>query len=101
MDITRWAQNICITFIQRRPNVFDVGPALYKCYTNVLCLLGLLTQQKPMLIECWATFGDNSLNIKQFSFVLKQWQDHLGRENKESYVALLAIRPRFLTEMRE
>ena len=33
-------QNICITFIQRRPNVFDVGPTLYKCYTNVLCLLG-------------------------------------------------------------
>ena len=33
-------QNICITFVQRRPNVFDVGPALYKCYTNVLCLLG-------------------------------------------------------------
>ena len=31
-------QNICIKFIQRRPNVFDVGPALYKCYTNVLFL---------------------------------------------------------------
>ena len=31
--------NICITFIQRRPNVFDVGPTLYKCYANVLCLL--------------------------------------------------------------
>ena len=31
---------ICITFLQRRPNVFDVGPTLYKCYTNVLCLLG-------------------------------------------------------------
>ena len=29
------AQNICITFIQRRPNVFDIGPTLYKCYTNV------------------------------------------------------------------
>ena len=27
-------QNICITFIQRRPNVFDAGPTLYKCYTN-------------------------------------------------------------------
>ena len=27
-------KNICITFIQRRPNVFDVGPTLYKCYTN-------------------------------------------------------------------
>ena len=33
-------QNTCITFIQRRPNIFDVGPTLYKCYTNVLCLLG-------------------------------------------------------------
>ena len=34
-------QNICITFIQRRPNVSDIGPKLYKCYTNVLCLLGI------------------------------------------------------------
>ena len=32
-------QNICITFVQRRPNVFDVGPTFYKCYTNVLCSL--------------------------------------------------------------
>ena len=31
-----------ITFVQRRPNVFDVGPTLYKCYTNVLCFLGFL-----------------------------------------------------------
>ena len=30
----------CITFIQRRPNVFDAGPTLYKCYTDGLCLLG-------------------------------------------------------------
>ena len=28
-------QNICLTFVQRRPNVFDAGPTLYKCYTNV------------------------------------------------------------------
>ena len=34
------AQHICIAFKQRRPNVVDVGPALYKYYTNVLCLLG-------------------------------------------------------------
>ena len=33
-------QNICVTFVQRRTNVFDVGATLYKCYTNVLCLLG-------------------------------------------------------------
>ena len=29
-----------INFIQRRPNVFDVGSTLYKCYTNALCFLG-------------------------------------------------------------
>ena len=33
-------QNILITFVQRRHNVFDVGSTLYKCYTNILCLLG-------------------------------------------------------------
>ena len=27
-------QNICITVVQRRPNVFDVGPTLYKWYTK-------------------------------------------------------------------
>ena len=31
---------ILITFVQRRPNVFDIGPTLYKCYKNVLCSLG-------------------------------------------------------------
>ena len=38
-----WAQKtqtICITFVQRWPNVFDVSPALYKSHANVLCLLG-------------------------------------------------------------
>ena len=37
---TQQTRNICITFIQRRPNVF-VGQTLYKWYTNVLCLLGI------------------------------------------------------------
>ena len=38
------------TFVQRRPNVFDVGPALYKRYTNVFCLLGysLLSRSKTL-----------------------------------------------------
>ena len=40
-------QNICITFIQRRTNVFDVGPTLYKCYTNGLCLPGGLHSAEP------------------------------------------------------
>ena len=30
-----------MSFVQRRSNVFDVSPTLYKCYTNVFCLLGL------------------------------------------------------------
>ena len=33
-------QNICITLVQCWTSVEDVGPTLYKCYTNVLCLLG-------------------------------------------------------------
>ena len=33
-------QNISITFIQRRPNVFDVCPALYEVI-QMLCLLGV------------------------------------------------------------
>ena len=34
--ITQQTQNICVTFVQRRPNFVNVGPTLYKCYTNVL-----------------------------------------------------------------
>ena len=34
------SKHICITFILCWTNVEDVGPTLYKCYTNVLCLLG-------------------------------------------------------------
>ena len=36
-----------ITDIQRRPNVLNVGPILYKCYTNVLCSLGCMNQSIP------------------------------------------------------
>ena len=35
------AQNICITFILCWTNVENIGATLYKCYTTVLCLLGL------------------------------------------------------------
>ena len=35
-------------FIQCWTNVEDVGPTLYKCYTNVLCLLG--SQLYPSLL---------------------------------------------------
>ena len=40
-------QNVCITFIQNIViqcwnNVEDIGQMLYKCYTNVVCLLGMI-----------------------------------------------------------
>ena len=38
---TRETQHICITCVQRRPNVFDVGPAFYKCHTKVAFLPGI------------------------------------------------------------
>ena len=45
-------QNICITFIQRRPNVLDVGSTLYKCHTNVLGLLDVnILDCKHILIK--------------------------------------------------
>ena len=42
--LSQWTQNICITFVQCWANVEDVGPPLYKCYTNVLCLLGYVSK---------------------------------------------------------
>ena len=39
---TQQTQNICIPFIQWWTNVKDVMPTLYKRYTNVLRLLGML-----------------------------------------------------------
>ena len=50
-------QNICITFIQRRPNVFDVGPTLYKCYTNVVCLL-------------WCSYGPSQCRVHMLQVAL-------------------------------
>ena len=32
-------KTLCITFLQRLPDVFDFGPTLYKCNTDNLCLL--------------------------------------------------------------
>ena len=36
---TQQKQNMCITFVQCGPNVFDIDQRLYKCYANILCLL--------------------------------------------------------------
>ena len=49
--VTQQTLNICITFLQRRPNVFDVDPTLCKWYTNVLCLLENHAQVFPFEIS--------------------------------------------------
>ena len=46
------AQNICIIFVQCWTNVEDVGPTLYKFYTNVLCLLGADPHAKTNNSNC-------------------------------------------------
>ena len=66
-------QNICITFVQRRPNVFDVGPTLYKCYTNVLCLLagdvgGSIRSRRPHAFHVLSISAEQSL--ERYIFLL-------------------------------
>ena len=43
-------QNFCITFIQRRPNVFDVGPNCINVI-QMLCLLGDWFRDERVLSE--------------------------------------------------
>ena len=57
-------------FMQCWTNVEDVGPTLYKWYTNVLCLLGRRTFSQTlyiylMLVQCWASVADVDLALKQ------------------------------------
>ena len=58
-------QNICTTFVQRRPNVFHVCQTLYKCYTNVV-FTGL----------CLSTTSAN----KALPTLSQLFQLHTGRE---------------------
>ena len=56
-------------FMQCWTNVEDVGPTLYKCYTNVLCLLGRRTFSLTlyiysMLVQCWVSVADVGLALK-------------------------------------
>ena len=66
-NYSQQTQNICITFIERRPNVFDVGLTLYKCYTNILCLLGWTTLYEHILLSTWNRY---KLVIRGFVLVL-------------------------------
>ena len=41
------------TFVQCWTNVKEVVPTLYKCYTNVLCLLGIAVGLVFLAAYCW------------------------------------------------
>ena len=85
-------QNICITFIQRRPNVFDAGPTLYKCYTNVSRLLG------DWLFKCprstlWEQLGAYVISIDYFRILL-QPTGGVGHVSCWGYIMFLdALKP--------
>ena len=65
-------QNISVTFIQRRPNVFDVGSTLYKYYTNVLCLLGCLCYVSAHYI-IFPIGKDEHIGSDLWSEVINRW----------------------------
>ena len=74
VNMTQQAQNICIIFIQRRPNVFDVGPTLYKCYTDVLCLLGISTWcWFNVGLRQWPSWGTTAIGVETVRFNGKHW----------------------------
>ena len=76
-------QSICITFVQCRTNVEDVGPILYKCYTNVLCLLCCYLACQQSRLSVW---------FDQSSLVLPVVQRELGERRREDE-KLLALLP--------
>ena len=49
LETSEKTQNICKTCVQRRPKVFDVGPTLYKCHTNVFAFTGLRAANNDIL----------------------------------------------------
>ena len=68
-------------FIQCWTNVEDIGRPLYKCCTNVLCLLGRRTFSQtlyisPMLFQCWDSIADVGLTLKQLGWVSRWSSTH-------------------------
>ena len=69
-QLSQQTQKICITFAQRRPNVFDVAPTLNKCYANVLCLLcygcrWILRSSEPLVFSSSAQLSRSRCQNKR------------------------------------
>ena len=71
---TQQTQNICITFIQRQPNVFDVGPTLHKVIQ--MCSLGVNTSSGsgrfhiPTVIQSVCLQADDQVGARAKGFEL-------------------------------
>ena len=69
-------QDICITFIQRRPNVFDVGPTLHKVI-HMFCVywacqykLEVKQFQHPAVIQSVCLQASDQVGAREKSFEL-------------------------------
>ena len=87
--------NQFVNFVQCWTNVEDVGPTLYKCYTNVLCLLGRRTFSQTlyicaMLVQCWASVADVGLTLKQ-RWVSVRWSSIQSYNQVTSSTTLYCI----------
>ena len=70
------AQDICITFIQRRPNVFDVGPTLHEViqmfcvYWVSIQALGSSSFQLPAVIQSVCFQASDQVGVRARCFEL-------------------------------
>ena len=70
LAVSKQTQNLCITFVQRRPNVLDARQTLYTFYNNVLSSLGwgrvryLSVTEVPHNIESLGLSGEGSSAVK-------------------------------------
>ena len=62
--------NICITFVQCWPNVGDVGPTLYKCYTFIALLCVQLNWVDRLTLSNTSRKNRSYKNLFQFQIIL-------------------------------
>ena len=86
-------QNICrpVTFLQCWTNIEDVVPTLYKCHTNVLCLLGCRCVKQMtfsykngkflwcILLRACFIMTTNDVRVSVLAFITNPRQQHTLR----------------------
>ena len=68
--------SICIRYVQWWTNVEDFGPTLYKCYKDVLCLMGspvyIVVYRRLFVVQTTEFEGEISIQLSRLSYVLIQ-----------------------------